>query len=117
MKAQTLLVGIVVALIGCAGPQIHHRQLSILDKGMSSETVNTRFRQSPISVHTSIGGGRSFDFHRFKINNGSETDLYLLAYEKDRLVYWGYISEFRRLQDTDLNTALNNILPEIVAAK
>lgn len=117
MRAKTLLVGLVVALLGCVGPQIHHGQLSVLDKDMSPEAVNTRFQQSPLSVHTRTGGNRSFDFHRFRMYNGQKTDLYLLAYEKNRLLYWGYVSEFRRLQDADLNSALSSALPEIFAAK
>lgn len=117
MRAKTLLAGLVVALIGCAGPQIHHSQLSILDKGMSPEAVNVRFQQPPLSMHTGSVGGRSFDFHRFRMNNGLQTDLYLLAYENNRLLYWGYVSEFRRSQDADLNTALSSVLPQILTAK
>lgn len=118
MKARNLLAGALAVLLGaCAGPQIHYGQLSALDKGVSPEAVATRFQQSPLSVHTGIGGGRSFDFHRFKMNNGLQTDLYLLAYEKNRLIYWGYVSEFRRLQDADLNAALSNVLPQILAVK
>lgn len=118
MKAGNLLAGAVLALLSaCTGPQIHHGQLSALDKGMSPEMVGTRFQQPPLSVHTGIGGGRSFDFHRFRMNNGLQTDLYLLAYEKNRLLYWGYVFEFRRLQDTDLNAALSNVLPQMLAIK
>ncbi len=51
------------------------------------------------------------------MNNGLQTDLYLLAYENNRLLYWGYVSEFRRSQDTDLNTALSSVLPKILTAK
>jgi hypothetical protein len=115
--ARLLLASAVAALIGCAGPQIHHAQLSALDKGMSPDAVSSRFQQPPLSVHTGSGGGRSFEFHRFRMNNGVQTDLYLLAYEKNRLVYWGYVSEFRRLPDNDLNSALGDVLAQILAMK
>jgi hypothetical protein len=117
MTARVLLVAIVLTLLGCAVPQIHYGQLSALDKGMSPEAVNSRFQQPPLSVHTGTSGSRSFDFHKFRMNNGMQTDLYLLAYEENRLLYWGYISEFRRKQDADLNVALGNVLPQILAAK
>ena len=117
MIARLLLVGVVAALVGCAGPQIHHAQLSALDKGMSQEAVVSRLQQPPLSVHSGNGGGRAFEFHRFRMNNGLQTDLYLLAYEKNRLVYWGYVSEFRRLPDADLNAALSGVLPQILATK
>lgn len=118
MKVGNLLAGAVVVLLSaCAGPQIYHGQLSALDKGMSPEAVHTRFQQPPLSMLTGIGGGRAFEFHRFRMNNGLQTDLYLLAYEKNRLLYWGYVSEFRRLQDADLNAALSNVLPHILAVK
>ena len=117
MTARILLAAIVFTLLGCVGPQIYHGQLSALDKGMSPESVSTRFQQSALSVHTGTSGGRSFDFHRFNMNNGLQTDLYLLAYENNRLLYWGYVSEFRRLQDVDLNAALSSVLPQILAAK
>ena len=80
MKARNLLAGAVATLLSaCAGPQIHYGQLSALDKGMSPEAVSTRFQQPPLSVHSGVGGGRSFDFHRIKMNNGLQADLYLLA--------------------------------------
>lgn len=115
MIARSLIVTAVAAMVGCAGPQIHHAQLAALDKGMSAEAVTARLQQPPLSVHTGSGGGRAFEFHRFHMNNGLQTDLYLLAYEKGRLVYWGYVSEFRRLQDSDLNAALSLALPQILA--
>ena len=117
MITRIVLAGCVAVLTGCAGPQIYHAQLAALDKGMLPEAVTTRLQQSPLSVHTSTGGGRSFEFHRFRMNNGLQTDLYLLAYEKNRLLYWGYVSEFRRLSDNDLNAALGKVLPEILATK
>jgi hypothetical protein len=107
----------LVLLCACAGPQIHHRQLSALDKGMSKEAVTVRLQQPPLSVHSGIGGGRTFEFHRFRMNNGVQADLYLLAFEQNRLLYWGYVAEFRRLQEPALNAALTDVLPSIVGAK
>lgn len=118
MKGVNLLACAAVALLSaCAGPQIHYAQLSALDKGMSTEAVTARFQQPPLSVHTGVGGGRAFDFYRYTMNNGLQADLYLLAYEGNRLLYWGYVSEFRRQQDADLNAALSNVLPLMLAGK
>lgn len=116
-KISFLASAALVLLSACGGPQIGHGQLSTLDKGMSPETVIARFHQPPVSVHSGVGGGRTFAFHQYKMNNGMHGDLYLLAYERNRLVYWGYISEFRRQQDADLNSALSNVLPKMTGRK
>ncbi len=116
-KTSFLASAALVLLSACGGPQIGHGQLSALDKGMSPETVTARFQQPAVSVHTGVGGGRTFDFHRYKMHNGMHADLYLLAYERNRLVYWGYISEFRRQQDADLNSALSSVLPLMQVGK
>lgn len=118
MRAATWTSSIALALlIGCAGPQIHYGQLSALDKGMSPDTVHRRLQQQPLSTHAASAGDRTFDFHRFRMNNGVQTDLYLLAFEKERLVYWGYVSDFRRLKDAEMNQALTSVLPQVLAAK
>lgn len=65
-------------------------------------------------MHPAGAGGRTFEFHRFQMNNGVQSDLYLLAYERNRLTYWGYVPEFRRLNDAELNAALTNVMPQIV---
>jgi len=44
------------------------------------------------------------------MNNGVHTDLYLLAFERDSLLFWGYVSEFRRQPDNDLSLALTTAL-------
>jgi hypothetical protein len=84
---------------------------------MSTEAATAHFQQPPLSVHTGISGGRSFDFYQYTMNNGLQAHLYLLAYERNRLLYWGYVSEFRRQQDADLNSALSNVLPLMRAGK
>lgn len=118
MNPKIWLWGAAIAFLwGCAGPQISHTQLSGLDKGMAIDKVNTRLQQQPLSTHTGIAGDRTFVFHRFNLNNGMQSDLYLLAYEQDRLLYWGYVSEFRRQPDAAMNAALTNVLPKITAAR
>jgi hypothetical protein len=106
---QRFLAPLVVAILlsSCAGPQIFHPQLSALDKGLSKTQVVSRLSLPPLSTHTAVVGGRSFDFHRYHMNNGVHTDLYFLAYERDRLVFWGYVSEFRRQPDDELSLALS----------
>jgi hypothetical protein len=113
---RTLLSALApLLLIACAGPRIFHQQLSTLDKGLSSAEAIARLKLSPLSTHKSNIGNRLFDFHRYSMYNGMNTDLYFLAYEQDRLVFWGYVSEFRRHPDTDLSLALNAALREVAA--
>jgi hypothetical protein len=119
MKRRPLLAAAAATLLlaACAGPQIYYGQLANLDKGMSQEQVTARLKQPPLSVHTANAGGRAFEFHRFRMNNGVQADLYLLAYERNRLTYWGYVPEFRRLSDADLNAALTSVMPQIAPPK
>lgn len=97
-------------LASCAGPQISHHQLSVLDKGLTRAEVASRLKLTPMSAHTASAGGRSFEFNRYRMNNGLHTDSYLLAYEQGGLIYWGYVSDFRRQPDADLNRALSMAL-------
>jgi hypothetical protein len=114
LRAGALALTLLVA--ACAGPQIYHGQLSHLDKGMPPSQVVSLLKQPPLSSHSASAGSRSFQFDRYRLNNGVQVDTYLLAYEGGRLTFWGYVSEFRRLPDAGLNTALNAVMPEITAA-
>jgi hypothetical protein len=114
LRAGTLALALLAA--ACAGPQLYHGQLSNLDKGLPQAEVSSRLKQPPLSSHVASVGARSFQFDRYRLNNGVQVDTYLLAYEGGRLTFWGYVSEFRRLPDAGLNTALNAVMPEITAA-
>lgn len=117
MMARALLtVASAAVLAACAGPQIHHSQLSMLDKGLPPARVTSLLQQEPLSRHIVKGGQRTFEFHRFRMNNGLQVDPYFLAYEQDRLLYWGYVSEFRRLPDRDLNDGLSGALHQLRSA-
>lgn len=104
---------VAIALASCAGPQIHHGQLAVLDKGLQPNQVISKLQLEPLSTHMASGGGRVFEFHRYRLNNGMQNDVYFLAYEEQRLVYWGYISEFRRQQDRSLASALDKVLGQL----
>jgi hypothetical protein len=110
---HVLLAAAMLVLLGCAGPQLHHGQLSALDKGISSTDAIARLKLTPLSIHSASAAGRAFEFHHYRLNNGLHSDTYLLAYERSQLVYWGYLSEFRRHTDRDLNAALDLALREM----
>jgi hypothetical protein len=107
----------VVLLASCAGPQIYHGQLGQLDKGLLPSQVISRLQLEPLSTRTASGAGRTFEFHQYRMNNGIQRDVYLLAYEDQRLIYWGYISEFRRQPDRNLARALDSVLVELSLGK
>lgn len=109
----------VAALVmtACAGPQIYHRQLSSLDKGISRTEATLRLGLPPLSTHTATSGGRTFDVHKYHLNNGVQSDIYLLAYEKGKLIYWGYVAEFRRQQDDDLASAIGTVIRDVTAGR
>lgn len=106
----------VLLLSACAGPQIFHPQLSTLDKGLTKTQAVSRLGLPPLSTHAASSGRRTFEFDRYRMNNGINSDLYLLAYERERLVYWGYVYEFRRQPDADLGLALNIVLRDLTTA-
>lgn len=103
-------------LAACAGPQIFQDQLSSLDKGLSTAEVQARLTQAPLAQHRVEIGGRAFDIHAYRLNNGLQIDPYYLAYENQRLAYWGYLSEFRRQQDRDLGLAIGQAQAPLQAA-
>ncbi len=106
-----------VALAGCAAmkPQIFHSQLVQLDKGLPASDVPRRLGQPPVLEHHAQADGREFLFQQYRLNNGLQLDRYLVASENGRVVYWGYVSEFRRHPDASLGKALNTVLPAVMA--
>lgn len=111
------LVAAIALISACSmPPRIHYYQLSALDKGISSSEAQTRLQQPPLSTHTVEASGRTFEFHRYVLNNGMGSGLYFLAFEKNQLVYWGFIPEFQRQPDQDLKTALNTLLASKASA-
>lgn len=108
---------LVFVLTGCAGPQLFHQQLSVLDKGLTADQVISKLQLPPLSIHTSNVGSRTFEFHRYLLNNGLDSDSYFLAYEQQRLIYWGYVTEYRRQPDRELNIGLNFVLVKLAGGK
>jgi hypothetical protein len=115
MRASATLLSLSL-LAACAGPQIFQGQLSSLDKGLSSLEVETRLTQAPMATHRVELGARVFEIHAYRLNNGLQTDPYYLAYERQRLVYWGYLNEFRRQPDRDLAQAVGQAQAPLLAA-
>jgi hypothetical protein len=115
LRAAATLLSLSL-LAACAGPQIFQGQLSSLDKGLSTPEVETRLTQPPLATHRVELGARVFDIHAYRLNNGLQVDPYYLAYERQRLVYWGYMNEFRRQQDRDLAEAVGQAQAPLQAA-
>src|SRR5687768_6551515 len=113
MKTAILSLVFSLVLLGCATPQIRHSQLSSLDKGISVGEAITRLNLGPQSTHVASIGKREIAFYKYEMNNGIQSDLYLLAFENNQLRYWGYIDEFRRQSDVGLSEALNKIIDEV----
>ncbi len=103
---------LTLTLSACVS-QIMQSQLSQLDKGISSSETASRLKSTPLASETITLDARTFVFQRYQLNNGVQSDTYLLAFEDGRLLYWGYPSEFRRLSDVTLNQALTQVLPAL----
>lgn len=118
MKLRNCLAawGLALLLAGCAGPQIYHHQLVLLDQGMTPEAVVERLKQAPRSAHATRVDASNYYIQSYVLNNGMGADVYLIAYEEGRLRYWGYIDDFRRHPDSRLGRAANQVLPGVFAA-
>jgi len=118
---KVLVIALAVALSACGSQQIYHRQLVSLNKGMSELEATANLQRAPLSTHTTRVDDTSYTFERYYLNNGLNSDVYLLCFEAKnaepgKLKYWGYIEEFRRYPDARINQALENVLPEIRAS-
>lgn len=102
---------LLMLLLGaCAVKNISHRQLSDLDKGLTPSQSINRLKLEPSSIKQVALKGRDYEFHRYILSSGMYFEEYYLAFEQGKLVYWGYVTEFRRLQNADLNEALTQAL-------
>jgi hypothetical protein len=111
MRKIFLIAVLSFALSACVGPVINQFQLTRLDKGLSAVDVQGRLEQAPRGVVAANMGGRNFEVSRYLFNNGMQHDLYYLAYEDAKLVYWGYVSDFRRHPDKLLGQVIDYALP------
>lgn len=111
------LFACIFSLSACLGPQLYHQQLSVLDKGITPSQATAQLHLAPRSTYSVQVNGRSYEFHRYMLNNGVQIDPYYLAFMGQKLVYWGYVTEFRRQPDRDLNEALNLVLLEVGNSK
>lgn len=105
MRKLILSLAAVAALCACGVPQIHQSQLASLDKGLTPTEVVALLKLPPAGVLHTVADGRAFKFYQYRMNNGLQTDRYLIAFEGDKLVYWGYLDEFRKHPDKALATA------------
>ncbi|MEW6563129.1 MAG: hypothetical protein AB1400_07855 [Pseudomonadota bacterium] len=111
----TLIAVCALLLTACALPQIHHNQLVGLNLGMTPVESERTLQLAPLSSYPTAVEGVSYTFQRYNLNNGMELSLYLLAFEDNKLKYWGYIEDFRRHPDKRLVRALDNVMPAIAA--
>jgi hypothetical protein len=118
LRVRVRLAGLAGALLlaACAPPQIYHGQLQLLDKGMSQAEVQTRLKLAPNAVYHPQVDGRQFEFDSYLMNNGMQTNSYLVAFENGKLVYWGYLDEFRRQPDAALGKAAGSLTGYVLPA-
>lgn len=118
LKNTVFVMLLTVALAACVSlPTISHYALISLNKGMNPEQSTAALKIAPASVHQVSVDNVSYTFHRYYLNNGQFSNLYLLCFEAGKLKYWGYVEEFRRYPDKRINQALEAVLPELRAIK
>ena len=118
MRKPCLSTLLAIALLaGCAGPSIGYSQLQALNKGMGSAEVFVTLKQAPLDQTEIRSGGRTFKFQRYVMASAGAADPYFLAYENEKLGYWGTVSDFRRHPDAVLTDAFNRVFALLSASK
>jgi hypothetical protein len=117
MRARLCSILVAALLSACAAPQIYHQQLQVLDKGMSEAEVVGKLKLAPNAVFRQQADGRQFELYRYLMNNGVELNPYLVAFENGKLVYWGYVDEFRRQPDAGLSKAAGAVADAVLAPR
>ena len=106
MARLLLALGVAFLMSGCIAT-ISHYQLSQFNRGMSPQEITDKLKQPPLVRIPVKVDARAFEFDRYLLNNGMGADVYYLAYEGQRLVFWGYVSEFRRHPDPVFGQAVD----------
>lgn len=117
VRARLAAIAVALALSACAAPQLYHGQLQTLDKGMSQTEVLDKLKLAPNVVHRQQMDGRQFELYQYLMNSGVQTSPYLVAFENGKLIYWGYLDEFRRQPDAALSRAAGAIAPAVLPAR
>lgn len=117
MRARLCSIAVAFLLSACAAPQIYHGQLQLLDKGMSQTEVVDKLKLAPIAIHRQQTDGRQFELYQYLMNSGVQTSPYLVAFENGKLIYWGYLDEFRRQPDAALSRAAGSISQAVLPAR
>jgi hypothetical protein len=112
MRHFLLAATLCAMLSGCVGPTIGQYQLVALNKGMSTTEVQLKLEQQPRGSVVASIDNRSFSVSRYLFNNGMQNDLYYLAYEDAKLIYWGYSSDFRRHPDKAMGKLMDETIPK-----
>jgi hypothetical protein len=113
-RARLCSIAVAALLIACGSPPIYHGQLQSLDKGMSRTEVVGKLKLAPDAIHHAQSDGRQFELYQYRMYNGMQTNPYLVAFENGRLVYWGYLDEFRRQPDSALSRAAGSLAGAIL---
>ncbi|MDQ1831348.1 hypothetical protein [Massilia scottii] len=117
MRKLTAILLAGALLTACGMPQIHHTQLTALDKGLAPPDVVARLKLEPSVIHNAQADGRTFEFYQYRMNNGMQTDQYLIVFEGAKLVYWGYLDELRKHPDKALAAAAGQVASAVLAVR
>jgi len=99
-------------LASCAAAKNEHLifngSLSSLTKGVSPIIAQTKVDAKPAFVYKSkkVSG---YSVQKFVISNGVQVDPYYLTYKNNRLEYWGYAHEHKRILGS-LSSVIDEVL-------
>jgi hypothetical protein len=102
--AGWIILGIVcTACVACVGITIG--DVGRLRIDMTAQESQAELGRPPEHVfYVEVSGtAKRFEVHTYVLSSGSYDSDYLLAFEDNRLLYWGYPHEFARSADPILN--------------
>lgn len=94
---------LALALAGCTRAVISTYDLARLQKGMSQARVEARLDARPDEQFVVHLVDESYIVQVFRMSSGGYLSDYLLAYQDDELMFWGYPHEFARAHDPKVN--------------
>lgn len=96
----SLAWGLVLALGACARLTIG--DVGHLRQGMTMAESRQVTGMAPTKT-VMLDPAKGIEVHSYMISSGDYHSTYFLAFQQDRLLYWGYPHEFARSKDPRLN--------------
>jgi len=99
------IVVVSIAVLICSCATLTLTDLGSLKKGMTLQETESITPTSPEHSWSILleGDTEEVTLHHYIVSSGSATSDYILAFDHNGLLYWGYPHEFARSKDHRIN--------------